>query len=92
MTTIEIPQRPSEPGKDPLHLNPDPERTIGDPPKPIETTASKKVDDLSRHESKHSQDPKQEPKQNARDKTVDPSRPGSGQKQGGPPVPPSPKH
>jgi hypothetical protein len=34
-----------------------------------ETTASKKVDDLSRHESKHDTDPKHDPKHNAREKT-----------------------
>ena len=40
-----------------------------------EISASKKVDDLSRHESKHDTDPKHDPKRNAREKTPDGTKP-----------------
>ena len=42
------------------------ERKIGYVPNFREMSASKKVDDLSRHESKHDTDPKHDPKHNAR--------------------------
>jgi hypothetical protein len=38
-------------------------------------SASKKVDDLSRHESRHDSDPKHDPKRNARDKPLDGTKP-----------------
>ena len=44
------------------------ERKIAHVPNFREMSASKKVDDLSRHESKHDTDPKHDPKQNAREK------------------------
>ena len=44
------------------------ERKIGYVPNFREMSASKKVDDLSRHESKHDTDPKHDPKLNAREK------------------------
>jgi len=57
------------------------ERKIGDIPNFRETTASKKVDDLSRHESKHDTDPKHDPKLNAREKTHEGVPPGGSKPQ-----------
>ncbi len=76
MPAFEIPQIPTNPTNDSKPQNPAQERQIGDTPKPREVTASKKVDDLSRHESKHSLDPRLEPKHNAREKVAEPGKPG----------------
>jgi hypothetical protein len=46
-------------------------RMIGDVPDRNVTTGSKKVDDISRHESKHSLDPKQDPKHIVQEKPAD---------------------
>jgi hypothetical protein len=51
-------------------------RKIGYVPNFRERSASKKVDDLSRHESKHDTDPKHDPKLNAREKTHEGVKPG----------------
>lgn len=59
------------PMKEPLPNLPDLQQRIGDLPKERETTASKKVDDISKHESHHSLDPKLNPKHNAREKPMD---------------------
>ena len=63
------------------------ERKIGDIPNFRETTASKKVDDLSRHESKHDTDPKHDPKLNVREKTHEGVKPGGSKPQGENPAP-----
>ncbi|MFZ1377360.1 MAG: hypothetical protein WAS25_12275 [Geothrix sp.] len=76
MTTFEVPQIPTNPTNDPRPQNPGQERQIGDTPNPREVTASKKVDDLSRHDSKHSLDPKQDPKHNPREKVTEAPKPG----------------
>lgn len=68
MTIHEIPQIQPRPTQNPQTPHPGLESQIGDSPKPRETTASKKVDDLSRHESNHDMAPKHEPKLNAREK------------------------
>jgi hypothetical protein len=47
-----------------------------------EITASKKVDDLSRHESRHDSDPKPDPKRNAREKAPGWTKPGEHPPQG----------
>jgi hypothetical protein len=83
MKTPEIPQLIPRPTQNPEPAHPGLESRIGDEPKPIETTASKKVDDISRHESKHDMDPKHAPKQNAREKATDGSMPGHSQPQPG---------
>jgi hypothetical protein len=57
-----------------------------------ERSASKKVDDLSRHESKHDTDPKHDPKHNLREKATDGTKPGTGQPQPGLPAPGTGKH
>ena len=82
MTIIEIPQIESKPMQNPQPLKPG-ERMIGDFPNPREVTASKKVDDLSHHESKHSLDPKKDPKHNAREKGPDWIKPGTSQPSSG---------
>lgn len=76
MTNPEIPQSPTNPTNDPKPQNPGQDRKIGDTPKPREVTASKKMDDLSRHESKHSLDPKADPKQDGGKKISEPPKPG----------------
>jgi hypothetical protein len=68
MPTIEIPQLNPMPTKNPEPAHPGLESRMGDLPKPLQTTASKKTDDLSRHESRHDMVPKHEPKLNAREK------------------------
>jgi len=75
MTTFAIPQVPADPASDPKPQNPGQGRQIGDTPKPRKVTASKKVDDLSRHESKHSPDPRQDPKRAGGEKVSEPSKP-----------------
>jgi len=91
MTIIEIPQIESKPMQNPQPLKPG-ERMIGDFPNPREVTASKKVDDLSHHESKHSLDPKKDPKHNAREKNSDCTKPGICPPLGGKTAPGSSKH
>ena len=81
MRTNEFPQLNPEPMKDPRPANPGQERKIGDVPNFREMTASKKVDDLSRHESKHDTDPKHDPKLNAREKTHEGLQPGGSKPQ-----------
>ncbi len=78
MATPEIPQLNPQPTPNPQPPNPGLERKIGDVPNFRETTASKKVDDLSRHESKHDTDPKHDPKLKARVKAHDGVKPGEG--------------
>jgi hypothetical protein len=51
------------------------ERKVGYVPNFREISASKKVDDLSRHESKHDTDPKHDPKHNAREKVQEGVKP-----------------
>jgi hypothetical protein len=75
MTPSDIPQVPTNPSNDPKPPNPVPEHKIGDTPKPREVTASKKVDDLSRHESKSSLDPREDPKRGGGDKASEPPKP-----------------
>jgi hypothetical protein len=87
MTTFNIP--PFNPR---LTANPQPDNPGLGPqldgiPAPLAVTASKKVDDLSRHESKHDTDPKHAPKHNAREKGTVPGKPDSYQPQGGQPRP-----
>lgn len=81
MPTPEIPQLNPPPTQNPQPTNPGLERKIGDVPNFRETTASKKVDDLSRHESRHDTDPKHDPKLNAREKAHDGVKPGEGKPQ-----------
>jgi len=76
MPTPEIPQIPTNPTNDPKPQNPDQERTIGDPPKPREVTASKEVDDLSRQDSKPGLDPQEDPRQGGGEKVTEPPKPG----------------
>jgi hypothetical protein len=70
------------PRKEPNPTMPGLQQRIGDLPKERETTASKKVDDISKHESKHSFDPKRDPKHNAQEKVTDVPKVGPGQPQG----------
>lgn len=86
MPTPEIPLMNAFPTANPQPPHPGLESRIGDVPKERGVTASKKVDDLSRHESKHDTAPKHEPKLNAREKTYDGSKPGGSSSQG--PKPP----
>ena len=86
MTTPEFPLNP-EPIQNPKPGYPGLERKIGDVPNSRETTASKKVDDLSRHESKHDTDPKHDPKLNVREKTHEGVKPGGSKPQGENPAP-----
>lgn len=90
MPTFEIPQIPTNPTNDPRPQNPAADRQIGDTPNPREVTASKKVDDLSRHESKHSLDPKQEPRRGTGEKVCDPWKPGLKPPQAQDPLPGTP--
>jgi hypothetical protein len=87
MTTFVIPQTLPKPTQNPEPDHPGLERRIGDDPKPLETTASKKVDDISRHESKYDTAPKQNPKLNAREKTQEWTKPGGSKPQGGQLIP-----
>ena len=48
-----------------------------------EVLASKKVDDISKHESKHDTDPKRDPKRNPREKAPDGTKPEAHQPPGG---------
>ena len=63
------------------------ERRIGYVPNFREMSASKKVDDLSRHESKHDMDPKHDPKLNAREKPQGWVKPGGAKPQVEEPLP-----
>ena len=84
MATFEIPQIVPVPTKNPEPSHPGLEQKFGDTPKPVEITASKKTDDISRHESKHSLDPKQDPKHNVRDKPIEEPKVGGKPPQGPP--------
>lgn len=68
MRPIEIPPPNPMPTRNPEPAHPGLDSRIGDAPKPQVTTASKKVDDLSRHESRQDRAPKHAPSLNARDK------------------------
>lgn len=68
MRPIEMPLPNPMPTRNPEPAHPGLDTKIGDARKLQETTASRKVDDLSRHESRHDMAPKHEPKLNARDK------------------------
>jgi hypothetical protein len=87
MSTFEIPQIIPQPTQNPEPAHPGLERKIGDDPKPLETTASKKVDDISKHESKHDMAPKHDPKLPVREKTQEWKKPGGSKPQGGDNVP-----
>ena len=87
MTTFVIPQTIPKPTQNPEPAHPGLERKIGDVPNFRETTASKKVDDISRHESKHDMTPKHEPRPNPREKTRNWTKPGESKPQGGNNVP-----
>jgi hypothetical protein len=63
MTTSDIP-----PTRNPQSAHPGLESKPGPGPDPIEVTASKKVDDLSRHQSKHDMVPKHESKTISKEK------------------------
>lgn len=69
------------PAGDPERDRPGPDATSW------EVVASKKVDDLSKHESKHDMDPKHDPKRNAREKTPDGTKHEARQPPGGEPKP-----
>ena len=86
MPTIKHPERDPRPFGDPQPGQSEPNpQPIGDPkrdkpgpdsndrvnPASREVLASKKVDDISKHESKHDTDPKHDPKRNAREKAPD---------------------
>lgn len=60
-----------QPIGDPKQEEPGPDAKDGLASTSWEVVASKKVDDLSKHESKHDTDPKHDPKHNAREKTLD---------------------
>jgi len=90
MTTFDIPQLIPKPSTAPRLTSPELRPRNGDQSDLHEMTASKKVDDISRHESKHDSAPKHEPKPNAREKS-DANKPGFGQPQGGKPLPGSVK-
>jgi len=81
MSPTEFPLHNPDSTPNPQPANPGLERKIGDVPNFREMTASKKVDDLSRHESKHDTDPKHDPKLNAREKTHEELQPGGSKPQ-----------
>ena len=83
MTTVEIPQLKPMPTMNPEPAHPGLDYRIGDLPKPVPLTASKKVDDLSRHESKHDGNPKHDPKLNPREKSPEARPPSVGKPQVG---------
>jgi hypothetical protein len=75
MTTYDIPHlTPRPPEGSPLDT-PGLGRHLGHPRNFREFSASKKVDDISRHESRHDDDPKHDPKANPREKTPEPFKP-----------------
>lgn len=87
MTTFNIPKSPPKPPSTPKLDHPDQGPITGDQPVPRETTASKKVDDISKHESKHVEVPKQAPAPYMRDKAPQGPNHGTQQPQGGKPAP-----
>jgi len=90
MTTFDIPQLIPKPSTDPRLISHEPWPRSGEGVNHREMTASKKVDDISRHESKHDSAPKHDPRPNAREK-AETNQPGHGQLQGGKPLPGSVK-
>ena len=74
-----------EPSKEPLPAKPilDPKPAVA--PDAWEISASKKVDDISKHESNH--DLKHDPKHGITPKPEDRNKPGAPQPQGGKPMP-----
>jgi hypothetical protein len=91
MPTYSIPQPISVLRDYPFLLGSGLDRERGEIPGSLMTMDSKKVDDISRHESRHDDAPKQAPKPNAREKTPDAARPDIYQPQGGKPFPGSVK-
>jgi len=90
MPIFDIPQLIPKPSMDLRRTNQEQRLPIGDGLNHREMWASKKVDDISRHESKHDSAPKHEPRPNAREKS-ETNKPGYGQPQGGKPLPGSVK-
>lgn len=85
MSIIEIPHINPVRTANPQSAHPGLNSRSGDSINHREITASKKVDDLSRHESKHDSAPKHEPKLNPRDKGYEGPKPGGTPSQGGKP-------
>jgi hypothetical protein len=81
MPILETPQFSPRPTQHFRPANPGLVPTIGDIRNHRDRSASKKVDDISRHESKHDMAPKHEPKPNAREKTQEWTKPGGSKPQ-----------
>lgn len=82
MATSDIP-----PTRNPQPAHPGLESKPGPVSSPLEVTASKKVDDLSRHQSKHDMVPKHEPKTMAKEKETGKIAPAPSHSEGGRPRP-----
>lgn len=66
-------------------------RRVGDVVNHREVTLSRKVDDLSRHESRHDEAPKHEPRINHRERPKEIAKPGTNPSQGGNGTPGTPR-
>lgn len=72
-----------QPTGDPKREEPGPDAKDRPTSTSWEVVASKKVDDLSKHESNHDTDPKHDPKRNSREKTPDETKHEARQPPGG---------
>ncbi len=82
MTTSEIP-----PTRNPQPAHPGLDSKPGPVSNPLEVTATKKVDDLSRRQSKHDMVPKHEPKTLSKEKETGKTAPTPSHSEGGRPLP-----
>jgi hypothetical protein len=87
MPTCDILQLISKPALNPQPVHSGLQTRPGYVPNFRERNASKKVDDISRHESKHDMVPKHDPKPNAREKSRDAPKSGGFQPERGKAVP-----
>ena len=82
MTTSDIP-----PTRNPQPAHPGLDSKPGSVSNPLEITASKKVDDLSRHQSKHDMVPKHESRNIPKEKEASKIAPAPSHSDGGRPLP-----
>jgi len=84
MTIYKTPELDPKVGKEPRPTEPslDPKPEVA--PDAWQISASKKVDDISKHESRH--DPRFDPKHGAKPKPEDGAKPGANQDKGGKPT------
>jgi hypothetical protein len=91
MTILAIQRLIPRPDKEPEPIRTGFGLRLGDVLNHRDFKASKKVDDISRHESKHDEAPKHEPRINHRERPKEIAKPGTNPSQGGKGTPGTPR-